>query len=272
MNPALQSDAIPDSECVLRRMRQLKLFQLENVLSMRLGNKFFRTLPEEPGVYFFRGRDGQLLYIGQSSNLRARLCSYRHVGEGKHPRRTRRLVASIARIEWRECASAAAAIDEESRLLLEHRPPFNRLGVWKGAPWWMVGEVETGHLTLRLQREATPGSLGPLPPAARHRLAAVARALLRLANPGLRLRDFPHGLMASALPRECRLRVSSPSDFVESLTAVLTGDLAALLARLDALPPPATMTEQAYWREERETLVKLRPLPVDSVLGSGHSR
>jgi excinuclease UvrABC nuclease subunit len=77
---------------------------------LRFGNDFFRSLPEGPGVYFFHGSDGRFLYIGQSSNLRSRLGSYRHVGEGKHPRRTLRLVARIARIEWRECASADEVI------------------------------------------------------------------------------------------------------------------------------------------------------------------
>lgn len=181
MSPAFQPDVILDSGPVHKRARQLKLFHLENPLTLRFGNDFFRTLREGPGVYFFHGSDGQLLYIGQSSNLRARLGSYRHVGEGKHPRRTLRLVARIARIEWRECASAEAAIAEESRLLLEHRPPFNRAGVWKGDPWWLSVEVERDLLTLRLQREATLGSLGPLSPAARHRLGTVVRALLRLA-------------------------------------------------------------------------------------------
>lgn len=244
--------------------RQLKLFHLENPLTLRFGNDFFRSLPEGPGVYFFRGSDGQLLYIGQSSSLRARLGSYRHVGEGKHPRRTLRLVARIARIEWRECASAEAAIEEESRLLLEHRPPFNRAGVWKGDPWWLAVDVETGHLTLRLQREAAPGSLGPLTPAARHRLGTVVRALLRLANLGWRLSDFPRGLMASALPREFCLSVSSISKMVEGLTAALKGDLTALLAGLDALPPAPTLIEQTFWKEEREALAKLRPLAVNS--------
>lgn len=245
--------------------RQMKLFHMENPLTLRFGNEFFRSLPEGPGVYFFHGSDGQLLYIGQSSKLRARLGSYRHVGEGKHPQRTLRLVARIARIEWRECASAEEAIETERLLLLEHRPPFNRAGVWKGDPWWLAVEVDTGHLTLRLHREAMHGSLGPLSAAARHRLGTVVRALLHIANPGWRLSDFPRGLMASALPRECRLPVPSPSNFVEGLTAAIAGDLAALLAGLDALPPPPTLTELAFWQEERETLAKLRPLIVDSV-------
>ncbi|MBV6500081.1 MAG: UvrABC system protein C [Prosthecobacter sp.] len=238
--------------------RQLKLFHLENPLTLRFGNDFFRSLPEGPGVYFFHGSEGQLLYIGQSSNLRARLGSYRHVGEGRHPRRTLRLVARVVRIEWQPCASAAEAIETERLLLWEHRPPFNRAGVWKGDPWWLVMEVEASHLTLRLLREATPGSLGPLPPTSRHHLSALVRALLRLAHPDWQLADFPRGLMASALPRECRFQVPCPTTFVENLTTALAGDLPHLLSRLETLLPAPTATEQTFWQEERETLAKLR--------------
>ena len=225
------------SEAILRTapVRQLRLFDLDNPLTARFGNAFFRSLPEGPGVYFFHGSEGQLLYIGQSSNLRARLGSYRHVSEGRHPRRTLRLVARVTKIEWQECLSAAEAIEKESALLLEHRPPFNRAGVWKGDPWWLAMEMETDQLTLRLQREATPGSLGPLPPASRHRLSTIVRAL----------------------PRECRFPAPYPQAFIKSLTAALGGDLTALLHDLSNLPPAPTLTEQTFWQEEQETLAKL---------------
>lgn len=245
--------------------RQLKLFHLENPLTLRFGSEFFRSLPEGPGVYFFHGSDGRLLYIGQSSNLRARLGSYRHVDQSRHPRRTLRLVARVTRIEWKGCASADEAVELESMLLLEFRPPFNRAGVWKGEPWWLVIEVETSNLTLRLQRETSPGSLGPLPPSSRHTLGTVVRALLRSDSPTWTLSDFPLGLMSPTFPRVCRLPVPSPSNFVEGLKAALAGDLSAILAELAALPPPATTTEQTFWEEERERLEKLQvnsPLAV----------
>ena len=41
--------------------RQLKLFHLENPLTLRFGNDFFRSLPEGPGVYFFHSSVGRLL-------------------------------------------------------------------------------------------------------------------------------------------------------------------------------------------------------------------
>lgn len=140
--------------------RQLKLFHLENPLTLRFGNDFFRSLPEGPGVYFFHGSDGRLLYIGQSSNLRARLGSYRHVDQSRHPKRTLRLVARVTRIDWKECATADEAVELESTLLLEYRPPFNRAGVWKGEPWWLVMEVETASSRLDSNARPAPAALG----------------------------------------------------------------------------------------------------------------
>ena len=78
-------------------------------MTERLGPAFFRAVPPVPGVYFFRSDEGDLLYIGRSSNLRARIGSYRHVTLQKGARRTLRLVRRTARIDWKPCATAAEA-------------------------------------------------------------------------------------------------------------------------------------------------------------------
>ena len=237
--------------------RQLKLFHLESPLTLRFGSEFFRTLPQSPGVYFFYDGEGQLLYIGQSSDLRARIGSYRHVTPEKHPKRTLRLVSRIAVIDVQTCGTAAQAVELERILLLAHHPPFNRAGVWQGDPWWLSINVDVGSLTLSLQREASPESLGPLPAAFRHLMSTFVRNFLRIANPAWKLSDFPCGLMAAALPLECRLPASCPSDLAQMLTAAIAGDLDGLLASLRALPPPVTLTEQEFWQEELERLEKL---------------
>ena len=82
---------VPPLEKASPSPRQLKLFHLESRLTERLGSGFFRSLPAVPGVYFFSEGDGQLLYIGQSANLRARVGSYRQVSTEKHSRRILRL-------------------------------------------------------------------------------------------------------------------------------------------------------------------------------------
>ena len=68
--------------------RQMKLFHLERPQRLRLGDEFFRSIPAQPGVYFFSGGPGgELLYIGQSGDLKARVGSYRHVTPEKNARR-----------------------------------------------------------------------------------------------------------------------------------------------------------------------------------------
>jgi excinuclease UvrABC nuclease subunit len=124
-----------------------------------------------------------LLYIGQSNDLRARVGSYRHVTPEQHPKRTLRLVSKIAHIQWEVCATAIEAVERERVLLLEHRPPFNRAGVWKGDPWWLKAEASGGRLWIELSREPNELLFGPFPPAFRYVFGSLVRCVYRLTYP-----------------------------------------------------------------------------------------
>ena len=254
-------------------MRQVKgnngsqriLFRLEDPLTARFGSAFFTALPESPGVYFFTGDAERLLYIGQSANLRARLGSYRHVTIGRHPKRTRRLVAGIRRIEWELCESAAHAIERERELLLERRPPFNRAGVWIGPPWWLAGETGPGMLRLQLTRE--PVGLGPLPPSFRYLFGTLARSVYRALSPDLPYHAYPHGLTRSAVPLALCLPFPDSALAWQLIAEFAVGDAAPLLGLLDSVPLPASPTLGEFWQEERDRLeshaIKAQiPLPV----------
>ncbi len=233
---------------------QLNLFHIENPLSVRLGADFFRSLPSVPGVYSFYCKDGELLYIGQSLNLKARIGSYRHVTPEKNPKRTLKLVHRIVRIEWRECATQAEAIELERVLLLEHRPPFNRAGVWKGDPWWLKIEATSDRLNLELVREES--GTGPHPPAFRYVLGSLVRCLYRAALPSSALSAYPHGVFEAAVPLTLSLALPDALEAAESLKAYANGDHGPLLSRLEGMPIRATGSEQEYWQEELERLEK----------------
>jgi hypothetical protein len=232
------------------RPRQPGLFPLENVLTQRFGREFFINLPESPGVYFFSDQTGKLLYIGQSASLRARVGSYRQVVEGRHPKRTLRLVSRIHHIEWELCDTPAHAIERERELLLERRPPFNRAGVWIGQSWWLAGGVVSGRLQLQLQRES--GEIGPLSPAFRHLFGVLARCVYRVAYPASPIHRYPCGLIRPSTPLSLSLSLT------ESAWALFTnaarGEAAELLALLDALPPPASLGEQEFWTDQRDQI------------------
>ncbi len=79
--------------------------------------------PTRPGVYLFRDRHDQVLYVGRARDLRARLRSYFH-GERQRPSVEAALHA-LERIEWRVQGSELEAALEELRLIRELQPPAN---------------------------------------------------------------------------------------------------------------------------------------------------
>jgi excinuclease ABC subunit C len=83
-----------------------------------------KTLPREPGVYLFRDRTGNVLYIGKAQNLRARVRSY-FVRSGDQRYRMSLLVPRIDEIEFVATTNAKEALLLENQLIKEHRPRFN---------------------------------------------------------------------------------------------------------------------------------------------------
>jgi GIY-YIG catalytic domain len=236
-----------------QRGRQPALFRLEDPLTLRFGSGFFAALPTGPGVYFFRDAAERLLYIGQSSCLKARLGSYRHVTLERHPVRSLRLVARVRKIDWETCETAAEAIERERVLLLEHRPPFNRAGVWAGDPWWLTAEILPGVLRLQLGREAA-GGIGPLPASFRYRFGTLARCVYRVSRPELGMHQYPHGLAKQPVPLGLSLPLPDPGTAWELLAEGALGRAERLLEKLDALLPPESLLWQEFWTEEREAV------------------
>lgn len=236
--------------------RQMKLFHLESPLLQRLGGEFFQGLPSSPGVYFFfaskAGND--LLYIGQSGDLKARLTSYRHVTPEKNARRTLRLVQRTQRIEWRACATPAEAVELERVLLLEYRPPFNRAGVWEGEPWWL--RVEPGEERLHLALSRQPEGIGPLPSGFRHALGSLVRCLYRSLHPDRSLAEFPHGVFQHRFPLQIVLPVPQTrvAEVTEVIQSYVSGEVARLEPWLTALLAWPQELERMTWEEEVEAL------------------
>ena len=88
------------------------------------------SAPSAPGVYFFLGADSTLLYVGQASNLRARLRNHTHKGS---------LYAHVASVRWELCDDPAA---READLILALRPVFNASISTDGR--WRYVVVESG--------------------------------------------------------------------------------------------------------------------------------
>ena len=163
-------------------MGQMLLFADPRPLVERLGTEFFRTIPQEPGVYLMRDRVGIVIYVGKAKNLRKRLASYRVANPEWMRSRHLRLLHTVERIELQTCDSESAALAKESALLRNLRPRFNRAGTWPGKPKWVGCRCTELRLEFSVSEQALTGwhSYGPLGTSAYVLRAALARLLWRV--------------------------------------------------------------------------------------------
>jgi hypothetical protein len=176
------------------------------------------------------------------------------VTQENNGKRTLRLIHRVVKIDWKECVTPEDAIELERTLLLEHRPPFNRAGVWKGDPWWLKIESTADRLNLELVRDE--GGIGPLPSSFRYVFASLVRCIYRSSFPLLPLSHYPHGLFGSVVPLTLSLALPDVVKAAESIRAYADGNCAPLLSRLDSTPPGSTDAQQEYWQEEWDRVRK----------------
>jgi excinuclease ABC subunit C len=79
-------------------------------------------IPDKPGAYLFRDKNGRVIYAGKAKTLRSRVSSY--FGIGLHPR-TQAMVDNARSVEWIITDSEVDALMLEFNLIKEHRPRFN---------------------------------------------------------------------------------------------------------------------------------------------------
>jgi excinuclease ABC subunit C len=96
------------------------------------------TIPDTPGSYQFKDRDGRVIYVGKASSLRQRLSNYFQDPRNLHPR-TAQMVATATSVEWIEVRNEVEALMLEYSLIKQHRPRFNvRLRDDKSYPFLAV--------------------------------------------------------------------------------------------------------------------------------------
>src|ERR671935_2734736 len=96
------------------------------------------AIPDRPGVYLFRDRDGRVIYVGKAISLRKRLASYFQPLRNLHPR-TAAMVESSDTLEWTLVSNEVEALQLEYNLIKQHRPRYNvRYRDDKSYPWLAV--------------------------------------------------------------------------------------------------------------------------------------
>lgn len=105
----------------------LTAFQKENTQPARAALlALLAGLPETPGVYFFLGGEGELLYIGKATSLRDRVKSYflQDLIVTRGPK-VKLMLDRIAAIAWQQTDSVLEALILETNLIQSEQPPYN---------------------------------------------------------------------------------------------------------------------------------------------------
>ena len=79
-------------------------------------------IPDTPGVYLFKNKRGELLYVGKAGNLRRRVSSY---FTKSHADKTQKLVQETDKVEHIVTPTAIEALILEADLIKKHEPPYN---------------------------------------------------------------------------------------------------------------------------------------------------
>jgi DNA polymerase-3 subunit epsilon len=223
-------------------------------------------LPSAPGVYLFRGRDGRVLYVGKSNDLRTRVKSYFYGDERK---KIEDLLAETVSVDGLPCETELESLVLEARLIRQHEPKYNRRGrTWRKYAYLRIDDAEA-FPRIKVVRDAKGGGafLGPFPSS---HLARLAKEALEDVFP---IRRCTKAMRASTLFAPCALaemhRCLAPCDgrvgperyeeLVRSLISSLStpgGLLGTLEARMRDLAGQERFEEAALARDRLRALAE----------------
>ncbi len=81
-------------------------------------------VPTKPGVYLFKDKQMNIIYIGKAKNLRNRVRSYFQKNKYQTPK-NQALIKRIIDLEWIVVASEVEALFTEANLIKMHKPKYN---------------------------------------------------------------------------------------------------------------------------------------------------
>ena len=83
-----------------------------------------KSVPTNPGVYFFSDTKGKILYIGKAKNLKTRVRSYFQKNKYQTPK-NQSMIKRIDDIEWIVTSNEVEAMFTEANLIKQHQPKYN---------------------------------------------------------------------------------------------------------------------------------------------------
>jgi DNA polymerase-3 subunit epsilon len=221
------------------------------------------ALPREPGVYLFRDRHRNVIYVGKATNLRARVRQYFY---GDQRRIIGNLMRELDTVDHIACRTPLEAEITELRLIHAHHPRYNRRSRPPKSSHWvkLTDEVFPRLSVVRTLKENGLAYLGPFRSkrAADQVVAALWDAtLIRrcTSRPGTRsARCAPAQMGVAYCPCDGTLTAadyrSAVEQIVEGITSCPELLLDPLAARMEQLAIEQRYEEASWARDRHEAL------------------
>ncbi|MDO8573695.1 MAG: excinuclease ABC subunit UvrC [Candidatus Daviesbacteria bacterium] len=117
-------------------------------------------LPSSPGVYIFKDKQGQVLYVGKAIDLRSRVASYKRSDNPK----TQKLNSKTTKVETIVVESELEALILEVNFIKKYLPPFNvRLIDDKDYLYIAISEDDFPKVITARKNNLTKKFWGPFP-------------------------------------------------------------------------------------------------------------
>src|SRR3990172_10894955 len=101
---------------------------------------FLQAIPQKPGIYKMRSKNGDIIYVGKAKNLKQRLSSY-FWNTADRLQKSADVLNNVYAIEYEVAGYELAAMLMEYQLIKRHRPGLNHL--------CEVHERSSGYRSLR---------------------------------------------------------------------------------------------------------------------------
>lgn len=217
-------------------------------------------LPPKPGVYVFRGPQGDRLYVGTSRNIRSRVKSYFTRAETR--RSIRDMLSLAVNVDPYVCPTELEANVLEIRLIDQWRPRYNRKSMRpERTAWLRLTDERYPRIVVTRAAHGDSGWLGPMRSLADARLAAQAlQQSLGVRNCTQRLTIVPRASAHACIQKDlgtctapCVLGADSGYDAtVKQVHTTIAGDVSNVVSVLEK----AVSTYAAQMDYERATEIR----------------
>lgn len=226
-----------------------------------------KRLPNTSGVYLFKNRQGNVLYVGKAKALKQRVQSYVRVRADLGERKEL-MIRQTTQLDWIETATETDAVVLEDQLIKDYQPRFNILSKDDKSFLYIhiTDEKFPRVLAVRQPNVRDPGYFyGPYPFA--HSIRVILK-LVHMVFPFRTCRQLPKKACLEYYIGRCQapcIGKISPTDYqhmIDSVVNFFEGESAELIMQTETAMENASAAQAfeqaAQYRDQLTAIAKLR--------------